>query len=228
MGLVLWMAVIVAIATGLAFSPLTAPTKWKLVGIRDSDQGRVEQILNKYKETPWARLPIGRIQDEVNQRNAINSVTVSANIFGRATCRVIYRNRILKVGSSESHLYLDDQGTLFRDEDKVDEEPTMVKLPDKFLSHQGSIAGNWSSGDVIRVDKILKSSVPSLSYTLAVDDQTVISLWVQDGPKVVLGSGSKLQEKIAVLARVVNEQPETFRRSKVINLMSPDNPTVSP
>ncbi|MER3495967.1 MAG: hypothetical protein C4320_03660 [Armatimonadota bacterium] len=58
---------------------------------------------------------------------------------------------------------------------------------------------------------------------IEVRERGLVLLTIQEC-RIVLGTLAQYPEKLATLRRVINDQPDLFRRAKEINLMVPDHP----
>lgn len=220
-------------AAGMAFSPLTGLRKVTVVGATEEDAAQVAKALQPFAQVPWARFDVGAASEALLVSDAVRSVSLTTNVFGRGEVRFAYRRPVARLAGRPA-VYLDDRGTLFYWEGRPDvagEDGSVLPeltLPPRFLEFNGLILGVWESGAVVSVVEGLKSRGIQLDYSLAMDEQSVLSLQVTDGPEVVLGSSDELPEKLDVLKRLVERDARSFGRARLVNLTAPGRPSISP
>lgn len=229
----LWALALASVAAGLAFSPLTGLRKVVVVGATDEDAAKVAEALQPFAQVPWARFDVIEASDALLVSDAIRSVRLTTNIFGRGEARFVYRRPVARL-AGRPEVYLDDRGNLFfwagRPDVAEDDGSALpvLTVPERFLEFNGLILGVWESVAVVDVVEGLKSRGIQLDYSLAMDEQSVLSLQVADGPEVVFGSSDELPEKLDVLERLVERDSRAFSRARLVNLTAPSRPSISP
>jgi hypothetical protein len=173
--------------------------------------------------TPWIRINRFEVESEILELSHIRRATFEPNLFGRATVTVEYRQPVAKIAGDQG-LYVDSAGDVYVD--PVGADVPEVKVPADTMTLSGCLTGSWPRSGVVTTVKEMRSSLPQLDYSLELDPKSVLSLRVVDGPQVILGSASQLEEKIKKLADLYSNEGVSFKKSTVLNLIAPERPTI--
>lgn len=219
----LWGLVIVQLAAGLAFSPLTAVRKVQIAGATTSDHQRITSVLQKLKDVPVMRLNGSSVESALMASNAVEKATFVPNIFGRAAVKMINRTPVARVG--DSSVCLDRYGTTFVP-DQLLETLMKVDPPQRSLLVNAGLCGPWEATKVAHLCELLKAQVPNVQGTVEVGDRGVLSFQVESGAEVVLGSSESLPQKIEKLGALLQEKPDLLKSVRQLNLTLPSSPVV--
>ncbi len=222
-GFWLWVIALVNVIGGLWISPITGPVKISLRGVQDQDEKFITSIVSDYRQVPWLRLNRYEIESKIGSLGHLKSVAFEPNIFGRATVTAVYREPVVRLAGTEG-LCLDGTGEVYR-ESRPAEVPE-VQVPGDSQEISGCLLGSWPRAGIVLTIKEMGRRLPQLDYSLELDAKSVLSLEVTDGPTVILGSSSALEEKIKKLAELYSNEGVAFTQSTVLNLMAPDRPTI--
>lgn len=218
----LWVIAFANVVGGLLISPITAPVKISLRGVRVADRGHIESVLEPYLQTPWLRLDKTLIESELGRLDHVRSATFEPNVFGRATITYIYREPVAKL-AIERPAYLDRDGEVYLD--PQGKAVPVVRVQDDYLDVSGAVIGQWPRAGVVQSVELMEKNLPQLDYSLELDAKSVLSLDVVDGPVVVLGSSRELDAKIKKLAEIYSEPNLDLTDRTTVNLMAPERPT---
>ncbi|MBS1707611.1 MAG: hypothetical protein JSS65_02690 [Armatimonadetes bacterium] len=222
----LWAGLGLSIAAGMWFSPLTAPRKIRVVGVRNTDEKAVGQALQALVTTPWLRVNRHSVEESVKQTADIATAKYDGNIFGRGVLKVEYRRPVAVVDGSKPAL-LSDEGDIYAGTFKPDGLPHLT-LPTDGEGPWSLLATPLPTKDVSRLANDLKNRFPDTNWTINIDARSVIILVPSKGPQVVLGTSERLEEKVGRLANILSTRPDIVRSATVINLTAPDQPVYKP
>lgn len=222
----LWVALGVSLAAGMWFSPLTAPRKVRVVGLRDEDRGAVTQALQSVADTPWMRVNPHALEELVRRTPDISSAHYEGNVFGRGVLRVNYRRPAATVAGEKPAL-LSDEGDIYLGRFKPDGLAT-VELPPDGEGPWSLLTSPLPLRDTAKLALALKERFPDTLWTINIDARSVIILSPSKGPRVVLGTSERLDEKVEWIEKILKTRPDIVRSASVINLTAPDQPVFKP
>ncbi|MBX3110429.1 MAG: hypothetical protein KF857_00345 [Fimbriimonadaceae bacterium] len=222
----LWAAFAASVAAGMWFSPLTAPRKVRVVGARPDDHVAVTQAVQSLTGTPWARVNRHDLEELVRRVPDIAAARYEGNVFGRGVLRITYRNPAAVVDGARPAL-LSDQGDVYAGRHRPS-GLVHVALPPDGEGPWSLLTNPLPARDIAWLALQLRSRFPDTLWTINIDARSVIILSPSKGPRVVLGTSERLQEKVDGLAKILSTQPDIVRSASVINLTAPDQPVYKP
>lgn len=234
LGVVLWGLALVNLAIGLGLSEATALRSVTVKGVGADEIKGIEKRLAPWAKIPWSRQNVATMETAILGDNRLASAQVTTNIFGRGEVSVVRRNPVgrletkIEEGSvPTSGYYLDESGFVFRDGWAEQFAGASVRLPDGAKNLHLAVMPIWPMRAVGVV--CAKSQVlwPEQALTVVLDERSVLSLELVNGPRIILGTESDLDEKFLVLERAFRDEMEKMKRTKVINVSAPDRPVFS-
>lgn len=209
------------LSLGIAFSPLTAVQKVRVIGATTNDHQRITNGVQSYRAVPFARVPFAQWDAKVLENPEVKAAKIEANPFGRAVVNVTLRQPVARIVNSR--VYIDDKGRAFRSNRTFGELPTVVPPAGAFTPTAAFLAP-WEVATTAELCKNLAEQVPNVVWTVAVSDRGVISLKAGGGAEVELGSSEGLPRKLKKLSDVVKASPGILKRVRRLVLTYPDAP----
>ena len=206
-------------------SPWTAARKVRVVGAPPGDQARIEAILSKIRPYPWKLLNTSEVISQVQQEPSVDSARYEGNIFGRGILTVLYRVPVARVGG-KADLLLDKKGQLFRGKTILSGLPTFV-FPVEVQGPSTTIANGFDLAGSAYACRLLRDRLPNYSWTVELDQRSVLFLTSGTGTRVILGPPEDLEKKIDKLAAVYASS-NAFTKVKEINLVVPGQAVFTP
>lgn len=215
-------AVLMSIIVGFALSPLTGLRSVSVAG-GDPAQFKIRAALEPYKQVSWLRQNRGQMVDSILADFRLDRASIHTNIAGQAWVKIEPRRPVAAI--PEEGLLLSSTGVLYADE--VEEKLPILRLTSASPSIQLTLVGSLPLKSLARVAAEGSNFYGELPFSLVLDGRSVISLQVTEGPEIVLGTDAQLDQKFEVLERARANDPEQFKRAKVINVSAPDRPVIS-
>ncbi|MBX3115348.1 MAG: hypothetical protein KF836_12350 [Fimbriimonadaceae bacterium] len=220
------------IGLGVGFSSVTGLRSVEVTGANANQIPDIEKRLQVFRTVPWVQQSRASMATAILADNRIESASVVSNIFGRGKVTVTNRVPVAKVfrevkeGQAPPNweTYLDKNGVLYRGNSSEQVMP-QLKLPKTANQVNLAIGAAWPLPSVAKVVTRVSSVLPELPSTLVLDDQSVLSLDVAAGPKIILGTDDDLDRKFEVLERAFRDDADRMKRVKVVNVSAPDRPT---
>lgn len=220
----LWFLAMANLAAGFALSPTTSVRKVRVVNAPTADHRLVESALETLQAVPAARVDAKRVESMVMAAEDIDLARLRWNIFGRAVLRVEPKLAVATL-AEEPGKVLGYNGEVFMSK-RPHEGLPVVRIPRAGLN--ACLFASWESREVARLCQMVAEQLPNMGWSVAVDTRGVLSLRGSGPCVVVLGSRHGLPEKIEVLSRLMEQDPELLDRHRELNLTSPDRPVVVP
>lgn len=233
----LWILALLNLAAGLIFSPVTGLHHASVRGVEsDAELKALEKRLEPWATTPWIRQSRPAMSTAILADNRIASATVTSNIFGRGEIILVHRYPVAQIVPSsssdpkkvpDSAIYLDSTGVLFRDSLSNGFSGPELVVPDAARLPQIGLVRTWPLNTVAIASVKGQGLLQELQFKVVLDERSVLSLQVVDGPQIILGPESDLDEKFAVLERVFKSEKDKIMAYKLINVSAPDRPVYS-
>ncbi len=204
------------------FSPVTGLRVVEVEG-GEPEVYRIKAALAPFRQTPWVRQNRARMADAILRDPRLERASIKTNVFGRAYVQIEPRNPVAAIPTRG--VLLSSTGVLYPAEE-IEGLPA-IQLPPGSHDVQLTLTGAWPLKSMAQVAVKGREFLGELPFSLVLDERSVISLQVSDGLQIVLGTDSQLDHKFAVLERARGDNPEQFRRTKVINVSAPDRPVFS-
>lgn len=227
----LWILAIVSLGSGLGFSQATGLRSVKVVGgTADQVQG-IEKRLQPWAKIPWVRQNRFAMETAVLADNRLASAEVVSNIFGRGDVTVVARTPVgrivpdVKEGEVPiSGIYLDETGFLYRDGWSESFSGVGIQVPSGVRELHLGVAPVWSTSSLAEICGKSRDLWSEAGLTVVLDERSVLSLVMADGPRIILGTEIYLDQKFLVLERAFRDENAKMMRTKLINVSAPDRP----
>jgi|GEM_PF-3453879 len=234
----LWIVAVVNLGIGVFFSSVSGLHHVTVKGLRsDAELKDVKKRLAPWADTPWIRQSRPAMETAVLADNRLAGATIKSNIFGRGELTVVHRKPVARIESPvsadpkkvvDSAIYLDSSGVLYRDSAAIEFVGPNLVVPEAARVPQMSIVQTWPLNAVAEVSVKGQGLLQELQFKVVLDERSVISLQVVDGPQIILGPESDLDDKFAILDRAFKSEKDKVMGYKLINVSAPDRPVFSP
>jgi hypothetical protein len=214
---------------GLAFLAVTGAGLWlsditriQIVRVDAkelADQPRIERILEKIEGKPALRVRPHEIESFVDRNPQVRMSTFYRNAFGRARLKVDYRQPVATYGASQE---VDEDGEIFASLPGT--PPNLaIQANVQVMTAYLTICDPSPLRIAARLAKKLQVLVPELAGNIAFDARGGISF--NSGDLLVeFGDGGRLQDKVDLLRKALDQHPELLEHKARLNLVDPDNP----
>lgn len=224
----LWAAAAANVGAGLAYSPVTAATKVRVVGAAPDDHERIARALQRLRGVPALRQDPAAVEGVVQAREDVDRARFRQNLFGRGLLTIDARTPAARLEGARD-VWIDASGVAYAGPPPPGAEnlPT-VRLPAAARRPGLALAGSWNSAAIADLCLGLASEIGGRPWVVERDARGVISLSVGADARIVLGTGESLREKRSQLRRILEGQPGILTQIRELNLAAPDNPAVVP
>ncbi|MEW5884257.1 MAG: hypothetical protein AB1725_08560 [Armatimonadota bacterium] len=215
------MAVVVA---GLFTSEMTKVRVLRVDGVPSWDKERVGAILRAYEGVPALRINPLQVERQVEWHPAVSRSDFRRNIFGRARLAVVYRRPVAWFQRGEMEFAVSVEGAVFP---LIGERPPL-SVDEKLMEMRPnlSVFDSRRIGGLLDLAAKVQQKLPSLRGKLSVLASGGLALTVAEGARVEFGGRERLDEKVSVLARALEQSPDLLRRARTVNLVVPERPAV--
>lgn len=230
---ILWFLVVVNLAAGFCLSPATGLKSVSVKGASPEQSLLIEKRLQPWSTILWVWQSRAAMETAILADNRLESAKATSNLFGRGQVVVERRKPVARVNDRDAQsgqsstgfaIYLDRRGTLYRDEATISFKGPGLTLPAGAKAPQLTVVPSWPLTSVANVAVKSQAFLGELPFKVVLDERSVLSLQVVDGPQIVLGTESDLDEKFDVLERAFREEKDKVLRYKSINVSAPDRP----
>ena len=223
----LWAGFGLSTLAGLLASPATAPRQMTVEGATEEVRQHVAERFARQINTPWFWVPRTRLQAEIEAHPRVVQAELTSNVFGRAFVEVVTRQPQL-CRDTDAALCLDQFGEWYRESAPAPDSVGRVQVPDEFIPFNLAVIGTLPAKSWIDAYERVRNKFPDETLALAVDARGVLSLQLPKGPRLILGTATRLDEKAKVLGEFLTNEPEKMASAKVLNLSVPERPTLVP
>jgi cell division protein FtsQ len=224
-GPILWVLLILNIAAGLCFSPLTAIRWVRVDGAPSWEEPRLTAIVLKLEGVPCAQVKRTEIESAVLSLPEVRSARLDRNLFGSADLRVGYRQAVARIDGS-SGIGLSLEGVMFPSDHLSPDLPTVRLDPEQM--HPGlGIAANWPIVAVARLAVKAREIADRKPLVIELGKGSVLCLNMGAG-QVNFGSCDDMDAKLTVLKRLLSQDPNYLSRVKTLDLALASAPTAVP
>lgn len=225
-GGVVWFFVLVSVACGLAFSPVTAITHVRVMGARPSDEARIQKELQWLNGRPCLMVYKPSVEEQILRNPLVKSADLSMNVFGRADLAIEYY-RPVAVLKNAQNCVLTDAGFLCA----MPEPPPGLPLLELYPEGTGpdfSLSMMWEASRVAEIcDRASKQGIiKNLSITVTRNGSVCLNSGVTG--RVDLGSPDELDEKFAQIHSILSAMPDLLAQRKELVLIAPKKPVTRP
>ena len=217
---VVWgLAFLAVTCAGLWFSDITRVQIIRVDAKELADQSRIRRILEKIDGEPALRVRPRDIERLVDQNPQVMVSSFYRNAFGRARLKVAYRQPVATYGD---HQEVDENGEIFASLPGT--PPNLAIMANvQVMTAYLTICDPSPLRIAARLAKKLQVFVPELAGNIAFDSRGGISF--KSGDLLVeFGDGGRLQDKVDLLRKALDQHPELLEHKARLNLVDPDNP----
>lgn len=228
----LWILALANLAAGLGLSPATGLKTVTVKGANADESRLIQKRLQIWASVPWIRQSQSAMETSILADNRLAEAKVTTNIFGRGTAVVVPRVPVARIAADlgtkkeppDFATYLDSRGTLYQDYWAEGFKGPDLELPAASRAMQLTVVPAWPLVSVANAAAKSQTFLGELPFKVVLDERSVLSLQVVDGPQIILGTDSDLDEKFDVLERAFREEKDKVLRYKSINVSAPDRP----
>lgn len=212
------------VIAGLYTSPMTKVRILRVEGVPSWDRKRVTELLRAYDGVPALRINPLQVERDVEWHPAVLRADFRRNIFGRARLEVTYRRPLAWFQRGETEFAIAADGVVFP---LVGERPAL-SVDEKLME----TVPNLSFFDHVRLSALLElaakvqQKLPSLRGKLRLLASGGLALTVAEGALVEFGDRERLDDKVSMLVRALEQTPDLLRRARTVNLVVPERPSV--
>lgn len=219
----LWIAVILNVSVGFAYSPITSAIRIKIDGADEGDHVAIAEAVQSLERQPCLRADIVRVQSRILTNPAIESVEIDRSIFGSARVRVKYRKLVARFWTNPK-IGLSEDGSMFHTERDLSKLPVLKLPPDEVRVALGAIA-TWDSRRFAEFCAAAQKSWPDVELRIEQSEDEGVCLNIGSG-RVVLGSLDDLDFKLKVLRERLARNPRELDDIRELILTQPTLPKI--
>ena len=219
------IGLVVNLAAGAIYSPVTAIRRVRVEGAPEADRARLIQLLQPLRGVPCLRVNPRVFESAALQNPELRSATLSRSPFGSAVLRVARRIAVARL-FARPNIGLTTQGVLYAASELPGGLP-LVKLPDDTPVIGLTLGNGWRGADVAELAELVRD-IPSRE-TVRIDIERGGRVCLNIGNGIVdLGPCRGLEAKVARLSSILRERPTLFVTVEKLNLVDVDAPTFKP
>ncbi|RMG25709.1 MAG: hypothetical protein D6724_03445 [Armatimonadetes bacterium] len=222
----IWALVSVAVlVSGIYSSELFQIRVTRVEGAAKWDQARIRKLVQSLQGKPALQINPLAVEQQVEWEPAVMRCEFRRNLFGRARLKIWYRTPLLWFKDERARtMAVSRDGTVFELRGK---EPNLEV--DRKLVESGSnlsILSERRLGSVLELAEKIQKMVPRLAGKLTILSSGGLSFKAAEGAAIEFGDGGRLDEKVEVLRRSLEAEPELLKKARTVNLVVPDRPAV--
>ena len=220
---ILWLATAISVVLGILYSPLSRAQVVWVEGATQDQMPAIIKLLQSVRHQPALQVNKAKVESDVLEIDEIKSAKYTQNLFGRAVLQVVQKTPVARIGDTGA--YLDEDGNIFNLTVNPKQIVPVLILNPIFTEPTLSPMARWESGRIAKICQQSSKNWPDFPAKIEVTERGVINLQpLTGGAMAVFGSSDDWEKKLAALARMVQAEPELWRRYKEVNLIDPENP----
>jgi len=223
---VVWILVLINVACGLVFSPVTAATHVRVYGARPSDQARITRELQWLNDRPCVTVDKPSVEEQIYRNALVKSVDLSQNVFGRAELKVEYY-RPVAILKNAQNCVLTEAGFICA----APNPPAGLPLLELYPEGTGpdfSLSMTWEPANVVDIcDRATKQGIIK-NLSIAITRNGSVCLNSGGTGRVVLGAPDELEEKFDQIQKILTAEPDLMAQGKELVLIAPRKPVTRP
>lgn len=221
------VGLVVNVAAGLFFSPMTAITRVRVLGAEPFDRPRLEGLLTAYAGKPVASITPRVVESGVEEAPEVRDVDFTRNWFGRAQLKITYRKPVAKISGTKA-LYLSDEGVTYTSRQRIPPLPS-AELPESANSAALTYAIEAPLQPLGELCAHIPAPIDTTSVTALYHPEKGLCLNTgESSALVIFGPAENLDEKIAGLSKILQDNPNILRENLELNLIVPERATRTP
>ncbi|MER3412715.1 MAG: hypothetical protein C4341_00435 [Armatimonadota bacterium] len=212
------------VLAGLFTSEMTKVRVVRVSGVPPWDRERIGSLLRAYEGIPALRINPLQVERQVEWHPAVLRSDFRRNVFGRARLEVEYRPAVAWFTRGDMEFAVSTEGVVF----PLIGEPPPLSVDGKLMesSPNLSVFDSRRLGGLLDLAAKVQQKLPSLGGKLSLLASGGLALTVTEGARVEFGNRERLDEKVSVLARALEQSPDLLRRARTVNLVVPERPAV--
>lgn len=218
---ILWLLLVVNVASGLAFSQVTRLTKVTVEGANPADEARIREIVASVANLPSPKVNSQNLESLILDHPAVRSVELTRNVFGSGRLRVAYR-RPVAVRMGRPNEALSSDGVLYRTFEPLEALP-ILQMPMDLPVATLTVAGGWRGEKIAWLAEEASLLTGTDSVRIAFDKKGRLTLYLGGG-RVDLGGAGDLERKMDVLKERLTRDPGQLQKVEALVLVDPDRP----
>lgn len=222
----MWTLFVVNVLVGLLFSPMTSIRKLRVLGAQPHDEDRLTSLGHALQGRPFARVGVTQLESDVLRQRDVYDARLSHNLFGSAVLTLKYRRPIAELVGAP-HTYLDDQGVIFGSPEPIQGLRQVALSPD-YMRAGVALTLPWPSVSVAELITKLDSFDQLKNAAVHLDTTGRLLISRKDKHTVDLGGSGQLDDKLAKLRSMLEEQPQLLDRVQALSLADPMHPAFKP
>jgi len=221
---VLWTVLVLNIAVGLMYSPLTSIRRMRILGVQPHDTDRLKSLSAELNGLPYMSVPVTRFEGQILGSRDVMSAELSHNLFGSAILTLQYRQPVATLVDSP-HTYLDNDGVIFGSPEPY---PGLRKLTldAEYMQPGLALTLPWPSQLVAELCTKLNSFEQLKADVIHVDTTGRLTIDGEGGYKIDLGGTDQIDEKLRKLGRMLEEDPAFLTKLRSLSLVDPARPAL--
>ncbi len=222
---ILWLATLINVSLGLAYSPITSAAKVRVVGAQPSDHERITAAIQGLHRKPALRGGAEIVIEQLYRKPDMRSVSFGQNLFRRALIELKYQPPVARIAGMPKTI-LTAQGTLCQTNEPIDALPELNLYP----AALDPMATYGSSFEAVKLaDVCMRAAtlgIPGL--TISALDSGAVCLNSGTTGRVALGPPDDLDAKFEALQKLLGAHPEVLTQNQEIVLLEPSKPFTRP
>ena len=219
---VVWTVLIVNVLVGLMFSPITSVRHLRVLGAQPHDLQRIDSLAEALRGRPFARVGALQLESAVLGQRDVYNAKLTHNLFGSAILTVKYRTPIA-VMANDPHIFLDREGVIFGSPE-ANEGLRKVDLDPDYAQPGVALTLPWPSQDVADLCTKLDSFDQLKDAAVHLDTTGRLLIVREDKHTVDLGGTGQIDEKLAKLKGILEEDPNLLDKVASLSLADPAHP----
>jgi hypothetical protein len=186
----------------------------------------VRSLAQELRGRPFAKIGAAQLESDLLQPRDVLTADLSHNLFGSAIIHISYRRPVASIGAN-SRTYMDDQGVIF-----ASSEPypglRQIDLDPEYVQPGVALTLPWPSQDVAALCTKLDSFDQLKGAVIHLDTTGRLLISREDKHIVDLGGTQQIDEKLAKLRSILDDDPNLMDRVQSFSLADPARPASKP
>lgn len=223
---VIWSLLLANVAMGYFYSPITSPTKIRVIGAPPEDRLRIEGYLDDLVDVPFSAISVRKVESDVLANPVVANCDLSLNPFGRGILKLELRHPVARFANTRN-VVLGNDGVAFRSS-VADENLPVLALPEEASSPNLSFFAPWEPAEVAWMCERFSAELPQGKWQIVIDQKGAICFNRTGSGRILLGDTNALDEKLLTLRKILAEKPQFLEGVEELNLTAPSNPKMVP
>ncbi len=222
----LWAALVVNVALGVVFSPITSPYKVRAVGMTADQKEEAEEVLNRWQDRPAMLIPKEEVASQLLEISSLQSAQVRLNILGRGVVRVERKRPVAKLVGSTKALASDGSIAYFAN---LPPDLPSLTLRKELLEPEPALIPGWEAAQTAQFCEEISRVLPGQPWQVEADLRGVLFLRLPEKKGVVIfGTPTRIAEKVDDFQKALAAEPGLMDEYSELNFSAPGQGTVKP